>query len=248
MSWLISISILLIIIGAGFVTYAAMLPVYTDELAPERLSNELEAKPRETRFKEWYSRLSAYETPHKKLSDWGRGLCAGGVGLFLATRGWILYHRWPWMRTIWCMFLVWLVLWAIRIPFTIWFYWLREARFDYPIWGDSIGIPVISESITWIVGWMVSSLVLAVLLIRHPLPARIKLVRPRSAYSWVRAAFVVCWIAFLAVGFVLAIPDGDEGMVLTCSIASVVLLTFLSAPEVTNGDKSHKVAASPIAR
>jgi len=167
MRWLISISIVLILAGASLVIYATTLPVYTDAAAPERLSNELEAKPRETRFKEWYSRLRTYETPHKKLSDFGRGLCAAGAGLLLASGVWVLYHRSPRMRTTWAVLILWLALWAMRIPFSMWYHGVRQQRFDYPVWGDSIAIPVFSESLTWIVGALISSFVLALLLIRH---------------------------------------------------------------------------------
>lgn len=239
MRWLISTLIVLILAGVGLVIYATSLPVYTDAAAPERLSSELEAQPRETRFKEWYSRLRTYETPHKKLSDFGRGLCAAGVGLLLASGVWILYHRFPRMRTTWAVFLLWLALWATRIPFSMWYHGVRQRRFDYPVWGDSIAIPVFSESLTWIAGALISSLVLAVLLIRHPLPTRIRVFRPSSAYSWTRAAFLACWIAILGLCVASGIPDGDEGMVLTAVIASVILLAFLSAREVRSTDKSH---------
>ena len=234
MRWPISLSIVLILAGVSLIIYATTLPVYTDTAAPERLSRELASKPREIRSTEWYCRLRTYETPHKKLSDFGRGLSAAGVGLLLACGVWILYHRFPWMRTAWAVFLLWIALWAMRIPITIWYYWIREQRFDYPVWGDSIGIPVASESVVWIAGALISSLVLAVLLIRYPLPARIKFVRPRSAYGWCRAAFLAGWI--LMIGFCVAagVQDGDEGMVLTPIIASVILLVFLSANQGTS--------------
>jgi len=235
----ISISIVLMLAGVSLVIYATTLPVYTDVTAPERLSSELEAKPRETRFKQWYSQLRSYETPHKKLSDFGRGLCAAGVGLLLATGVWVLYHRFPWMRNIWAMFLLWLTLWTARIPLSMWYYRVRQQRFDYPVWGDSIAIPVFSESLTWIVGALVSSLVRGLLIIRRPIRARIRIIRPSSAYGWIRAAFLACWIVVLGLCIASGIPDGDEGMVLASIIASVVLLAFLSAQQVASNQKLH---------
>lgn len=236
MRWLISISLVFILSGAGLVLYAMSLPVYTDAAAPERLSSELETKPRETRFKDWYSRLHDFETPHKKLSDFGRGLCAVGVGLLLAKVVWGLYHRSKSMRSLWAIFLLWLALWAVRIPFSMWYHELRQMRFDYPVWGDSIAIPVMYESLTWIAGALISSLVLAVLLIRHPLPVSISAVRPDSACSWIRAVFLVCWIQILGFCVVSGIPDGDEGMVITSIVASVILLAFLSARKAPSID------------
>lgn len=239
MRWILLIAAVLILAGAALIVSAVRLPVYTDANAPERLSRELETRPRETRFKEWYSRLPAYETAHKKLSDCGRGLVAAGAGLLLAVGIWTLYHRFSWMRTGWAVFIVWILLWVARIPFTAWYYGLRQQRFDYPVWGDSIAIPVVSESITWIAGAVISSLVLAALLYRHPLPRAIRIARPHSVLGWIRAVVIGCWIAILGLCVATGIPDGDEGIVLTATAASVILLAFLSARDAATSKKNN---------
>jgi hypothetical protein len=230
---------LLIAAGASLLIYTATLPIYTDKTAPERISEELyppmgELKPHEmdARFHDWFSRLRTYETPYKRFSDLGRGLCTSGVGLLLAGGFWVLYHRFPWMRSTRILFLLWLILWAVRIPLSIWYYGLREQRFDYPVWGDSIAIGIFEDWLTWIIGATVSSLALAALLKGHKLPAKITLVKPRSISAWLRTLFFACWIVILAVSVVFGIPDGDEGAVLTAIVASVILLVVLSANEV----------------
>lgn len=229
---IILLSLTLIVIGLIMGGYATTIPVYTDPKAPERLSVELEQKPREVRFGEWYAQLRAYETPHKRLSDTGRGLVAAGAGLLLAGGFWRLYHLRSGMRTAGTVLSLWLALWAIRIPLSFWYYEIRQERFDYPVWGDSIAIPIGSECVAWIAGAVVSTLVLGALLFRHPLPIRIRLVRPGTAWSWGRTIFLWAWLALLGVCIAEGLTGGDEGMILPPLVAAVILLAFLSAPEV----------------
>ncbi len=247
MRWFITAAILLIVAGAACVLYSQSIPVYSDADAPSRISSELASLPRETRFKEWYSRLLAFETPHKRFSDVGRGLCAAGVALLASLGLWRLYHRSARARTVAAVLTIWSALWLGRIPFTMWYYIVRQQRFDYPAWGDSIAIALFSESIAWFVGAVLSSLILRLLLIRHPLPAAIRLVRPSSAYGWVRAVFIGCWLAALALCVFEGVSDGDEGVVLASTIASVILLAFLSASELSRPNEPTNEAVQPAA-
>ncbi len=232
--------------GSGLLVYSTKWPVYIDETAPERLSEKLkpsgDLKPGDldARFKEWLSKLPAYETPNKKFSDLGRGLCAAGLGMLLASGVWVLYHRSAWMRTARAMFVLWLILWAARIPLSMWYYGLRQKRFDYPVWSDSIAVGIYKDGLTWMIGAVISSLVLAALVKGYRFSPRIRLLRPQSIYGWVRATIVALWIALLAEGVISGIPDGDEGTVLPSIVASVVLLFFLSADEVRTEDKLHE--------
>jgi len=70
--------------GVALVIASLSMPVYTDPEAPSRISMALSEAPREVRFKEWYLQLKAFETPHKSISDLGRGVIASGIGLWLA--------------------------------------------------------------------------------------------------------------------------------------------------------------------
>jgi hypothetical protein len=243
----IAVAILLILAGGGCLLYSNSFPVYPDQKTRWELANELENLPRETRFVEWYSRLRALETPHKRFSDLGRGLSAAGAGLLGATAFWVLYHRHRLMRQVRTIFVLWWGLWLVRIPLTVWYYILRQKRGDYPWWGDSIGIGIFGEWIAWLIGAVVSSIVLRLMLARHPLPDAIQLTRPVSRYGWVRAIFIGAWLLFLANGVFWGVPGGDEGAVFTGIMASVILLAFLSATEVRTvsegaGDKVNSEA------
>ena len=231
MRCLIIFALVCAVIGAGLVLFASSLPVYNDPGAPGRLSGELEALPREERFEEWYSRLQKHETPHKKLADVGRGLLALGFGIGGAVGLWKAYHRYEILRKVVPLLIIWNALWAIRIPLSEWYHMLRQRRSDYPPWGDSIGIPIYSESVAWVLGAIVTTAVLVVLRVRHPLPATIRISKPASLFTWLRAFFIGLWLVLLILCVVSGVLDGDEGMVIGPVVGCVVLLAFLSAKQ-----------------
>ena len=222
--------------------YASTFPIYTDKKAPGRIADELYPKGNlsqsemNARFDQWFLQLRTYETPYKRLSDLGRGLCAAGLGLLLATYVWVAYHKFSWMRTTRAIFLLWLALWAMRIPLSVWYYVIRALRFDYPSWGDSIGIGIFTDWLSWVIGAAVSSLILASLLWGRKLPEKITFAKPRSTYDWLRTLFFAAWMAILVEGIAFGIPAGDEGAVLTPIVAPIILLAVLYADKAKSGD------------
>ncbi len=240
---------LLCIIGGTLIAYAKTLPVYTDEDAPSKLSRELQQLPREERFSEWYSQLSTFETPHKRLSDFGRGLLATGLGLTSVMAWFHFYGRMPWLRKKWIVFAVWIGVWGIKIPLTWWYYIVRQNRFDFPVWGDSTAIPIFQETFAWILGAIASSILLMLLSIRHQLPNSLGFHKPSSALEWLRVAFLALW--FLATLFCIhsAVIDGDEGMAFSSPLFASILYLFLisnklnKAKEPTSDNASDPVDA-----
>lgn len=215
--------------GAIFFLKGSALPVYTDAAAPGRLSLELADKPREVRFGEWYRSLATFETAHKKWTDLGRGLMAFGVGVVIA--GWLFrfcLHN-QGRRWVVGFVIAWLGLWAVRVPLTYRYYMIRQSRFDYPSWGDSIAIPMISEGVAWVFGAFVSMIVLRILMIRHEWEASLRYHRPQGIAGWFRGGFLVLWLILLVLCVVSGIPDGDEGMVIACMGAVPLLLAVLFA-------------------
>lgn len=190
------------------------LPVYTDPAAPGRLSIELQNEPREVRFQKWYDQMATFETPHKQLSDRGNGLMAFGAGTLLAFVILELYHRLKHHRVLF-FFAAWCGLWAIRIPFTFRYYSLRQMRFDYPSWGDSIAIPIFSEIFASVIGCVVLGGILIFLMRRHLLPDRLRFHKPAGARSWARQLFlIICLLLFLE-SITSGTADGDEGTVIS---------------------------------
>ena len=222
------------------------LPVYTDPKAPEELSHKLEDLPRDERFAQWDQQLAQHETSHKRQTDLGRGLLSLGLGISIGA---LFLHWLPktngkrvgiWIAAFWTM------LWGIKFPLTMWYYSVRQSRFDYPVWGDSIAIGVFQDCIAWVVGFIALSILLTVLMIRHRFPVSVALRSPDSGWGWIRTSGLWLWMALLAVCILPAIGDGDEGMVISCTAAIPVILLALSAAEQKRHNKAAHTNPLPV--
>jgi len=225
------LAVVILVSGLAVFFSGNSLPVYTDPKAPEELSHKLEDLPRDERFFQWYQQLEQHETSHKQLTDLGRGLIALGLGISIVA---FFLHWLPktngkrvavWIAALWTM------LWAVKFPLTMWYYSVRQSRFDYPIWGDSIAIGVFQDFIEWVIGFIALSIFLAVLMIRHRFPVSVALRSPDSAWGWSRTIALWLWMFLLAACILPGVGDGDEGMVLSCTAAIPVILLALSATE-----------------
>ncbi len=141
---------------------------------------------------------------------------------------WFAYHRYRIVRGFTPLLLIWISLWALRIPLSSWYYEVRFRRSDFPHWGDSIGIGIYSESIIWMFGALVSTAILFVLRIGRSLPDQIRIQKPDTVYSWLRSIVFGLWLALNALCVGTGLPDGDEGLVIGPIVGSVVLLAFWS--------------------
>ena len=218
-----------LILGVVLWCIGASMPIYTDPQAPERLSLELKDHPREVRFGEWYSGLKRVETQHKQLTDVGRGLMAFALGMVLCVGIASFYQHYSGASQITFVVISWLAVWALKIPFSGWYYGLRQKRFDFPVWGDSIAIPVMSETFTWIVGAVVSGLALLSLMYRHRFSASLRPSMPIGVWAWTRCLALGVWLLLILFCVVSGIWDGDEGMVISCLGAIPLILAVLSA-------------------
>lgn len=107
------------------------------------LSARLRDKPRDVRFREWYEERAKLDTPRKALNDAGAGLItlAATLAVLRLLTGFPLPDsRSPKWR--WLFIAVYLTALAAQVPSSFWYYGLRQSRFEYPTWGDSIIIGV----------------------------------------------------------------------------------------------------------
>jgi hypothetical protein len=232
------VAALIFLIGLAVFFSGNSLPVYTDPKAPEELSHKLENLPRDERFSQWYQQLAQVETSHKRQTDLGRGVLALGLGISIGA---LFLHWLPktnGQRVGICIAGFWTMLWGLKFPLTMWYYSVRQSRFDYPVWGDSIAIGVFQDCIAWGVGFVVLSILLALLMMRHRFPVSIALRRPTGGWGWIRTIGLWLWMALLGACILPAIEDGDEGMVLSCTAVIPVILLALSAPEQRNNKVS----------
>ena len=224
-----TVAAIILLVGIAIFLSGHSLPIYIDSASPEDLSQKLKDLPRDERFNEWYERRSEIETAHKNQTDLGRALIALGMGICMSS----LFLRFISSRSgkvanlsIW---IYWTLLWAVKFPLSMWYYSVRQARFDYPVWGDSIGIGLFQDFFAWILGFIVFSVLLAVVMIRYSLASRIALRKPTGVWQWIRTVLLSLWLVLLLVCIFPALIDGDEGMVLSCTGAIPIILLSLSS-------------------
>lgn len=237
---LAALGILLWIVGVCF-------PVYSEPGIAQRLSHELQSLPSSSQSREWYRQMKNYETPHKRLTDLGRGMMALGAGVLVAHYVGAFYLRHQGWKRIGYFSVVWLGLWAIKIPFSSWYYKVRLWRWDFPIWDDVTTINVMSESMVWIAGALVSLPIVFAFLFRHEFASNLRPRRPSGWLRWARALALWLWLALLIVIVGASVWDGDEGMIISCVGAMPLLLAMLSAnPKTANSPTTPAADASPL--
>ncbi|MCL1910168.1 MAG: hypothetical protein FWG05_04450 [Kiritimatiellaeota bacterium] len=107
------------------------------------LSNRLHDFPREERFEQWYVERTKLETPRKFMVDCGTGFATLSVVLallFATTRFPLRKAGTP--RRKWMFILIYIMSVVIQTPLSCFFHDTRLRRFEYPVWGDSILIPI----------------------------------------------------------------------------------------------------------
>lgn len=143
----------------------------------------------------------------------------------------------------------WILLWGIKYPFSLYFYFLRMVRYDYPPWADSIMIPIFSEWVTWTLGCMLTTVILFFLLYGRRFADSCLWVKPNTIWNWTRAVFILLWITLLGLLLVVSINSGDEGMIVSCGLAIPLLWFVLLATksaEQTGEVNPHPFGTSGI--
>ena len=218
-------AILLILIGAGLIAYAFTLPVYSDPSAPVRLAVELPHAD----WAEWRSQLATWETAHKAFFNWGQGFLALGIALILAPWLLRLYLHQERFRNAEGFFIGWNILWLLRFPGTLYYYWLHQSWFEYPPGSELLDQLILQEFKAWIVGAVITSLFLLAFVYRRTMPNRLQLIRPDSFGSWVRLTILALWEIGLVICVVGSLPDGDVGMIFSCTLAASLLVLLIAA-------------------
>ena len=227
------LGILLVIVGAGLWAYSLHWPYYTDPDGPGKLSQRLDEQriSGEGKSLEWYTELRKLETPRKAFSDWGSGIGALGLGWMALIGISRLYRRLEQKGRCGLLFGLWIVSWLILLPGSFLYYSIRFYRFEYPVNGDSIMIPIYETSVSVLVGCVITAIVLIPLVFRRSLPDQWKIIRPVTKTEWARYILLSLWIVLWAVWLLSEIPNGDMGTILMLLWTGSLLLLLLAAPK-----------------
>lgn len=185
-------SLLPALIGAGLIDRASALPPFNDEARAEELMNadldvpgdgRLDAGLADKASEDWFRAMGEVRTAKWEIHDLGRGLLTLSACL-LAT--WATARLWdarnlasartPRSRGALLGLLSAAWLWPVlAVPLRI----IEEQdRFYYPVWADSIGIPIFGNALFFLVTLPMALVLAWVLIRRATLPARLWAWRP----------------------------------------------------------------------
>ena len=240
------------VIGFGLFAYSFTLPYYSDLGKKSQLDSdaaEAIGKDNFAKFKSrYYTEIGKLETNKRLLMDLGSGLviCATIIWLFLLISK---IRRFSDFFNLYSLnkrklFVIANVGWLVLIPGTIWYYFFRASRDDYPWFADSLGIPL-SETIPVIfLGLIPLNIFLFLTSIGSIFPAKL-FIRPVK-YNMVNIAWEVFWLFFFLITtffFIDLIIDGDHISIIVDLFFFYVLLA-LRAGKIDKGN--HSVRDIPV--
>lgn len=215
---------------AGFGLFAASLRYswYTvSEQEISELSRRLADKPRDERWNAWYEETEKLETPRKSQHDLGIGLISLASVLdllYIAFRFPLIQARTP--KKKWTFILIYLLALASQIPAAVYYLGHRQSRYEYPTWGDSIGIGLSETLMTSVFFAIFGTLFFLVLLWKASFPTHL-FVWSRS--QPIASSIITLIFGLLGVACLISLPysvmDGSIGGVI---MSAVMLYLFMS--------------------
>lgn len=165
----------LLIIGVAMASYSSFLPRYVDAEKKERL--ELDCFDGKITKDVYYAEVEELTTPKNKLMDLGSGLAVFSAMmlafLFVSrTTTWSGFLELSTKRKPFYYITSNLAL-LLLIPGSFWYYSYRGARGDYPMFADSIGIPIFSEVLVVFLLLIPMNLFLYLVLSQSKMPAQL---------------------------------------------------------------------------
>lgn len=203
------------------------------------LSARLADKPREDRFREWHAERSKLETPRKMLNDTGTGLVAlaAVLGLLRLLTGFPLRDsRTPKWR--WLFIVIYLAALAIQVPGAFWYLGVRQSRFEYPTWGDSIIIGIAQTFMTCVVFAVIGCLLWWPFLAKSRFPAALFAWPTRQRRFNLIVTFFFGGFAVLSLySTVSEVRDGNVGGIFMAVVLAYLLLSVRAGLVVRESGK-----------
>ncbi len=230
-------SILLIwLFWLGCVLYSLTLPYYTD---PKAVSNSItEINPNKDLY---YKMVEQYKTNKLDLMDFGSWLAIASVTILLFMIVMQIKNISDWKKLNTCskkiVFVIANIAGLMMIPGTIWYYWFRLIRWDYPPFADTIIIPVLNEIPIYLIFLIPMNIFMIIATMRAHLPTLFFISNSLNT--------IKIWILKIIFGIILlinllslftAIIDGDHFQV-PFNLAFAYVILVLRAGNINSKNK-----------
>ena len=219
------ITIMTLILGIGLLAYSLTLPYYKDpKYQDDLLSNEYG-------IDEYRQKEAEFRTNKIIIMDWGTGIAIASATIFLfllltKTKKVSDFKNLQTLNKA-TIFIGSNVAWLLLLPGTFWYYNFRLGRGDYPVFADSIGMPVMAQSMGLLLLFVPLNIFLCLTTIRINLPA--KLFIRADSYNRITImweAFFGFWLLANLLCFINFVANGDHVAIPVNLFFTLVLLTL----------------------
>ena len=234
--------------GCGMLSASLRYPWHTvSEQEIGNLSARLRDKPRDVRFREWYEERAKLDTPRKVLNDSGTGLLALAATLAvlrLLTGFPLQDSRSPKWR--WLFIASYLTALAVQVPSSFWYYGLRQSRFEYPTWGDSIIIGVFQTFMACAVLAVIGCLLWWPILAKSRVPARL-FVWPENQirFNVIVSLGFGTFTALCLIAVPSEVRDGNLGGILMAVVLAYLFLSVRAGLVTRQAEESKNSSSEP---
>ena len=234
--------------GCGMLSASLRYPWHTvSEQEIGNLSARLRDKPRDVRFREWYEERAKLDIPRKVLNDSGTGLLALAATLAvlrLLTGFPLQDSRSPKWR--WLFIASYLTALAVQVPSSFWYYGLRQSRFEYPTWGDSIIIGVFQTFMACAVFAVIGCLLWWPFLAKSRFPARL-FVWPENQirFNVIVSLGFGTFTALCLIAVPSEVRDGNLGGILMALVLAYLFLSVRAGLVTRQAEESKNSSSEP---
>ena len=231
------IAFILLSIGIGLTVYSIKLPYFTNLALKEKLEMDANtqiltnSQNHKSFTNNYYTQIEKIRTAKTTYFDLGTGIITASLCVIFFLFSFRITSANDFKKLKFLkknqIFIFYPAIWLLMIPGSFWYYSLRGERGDYPIFADSIAIPIFENIITIIIGLigLVVFLIFTTLKSKFPVFIFIK----ANNYTNTIVAKDILWGLLLLVNilcFVLFVIGGDHVSIIVNIFFTHLILTL----------------------
>jgi len=231
--------ILILAAGIALTVYSEKLPYYSNLLLKEKVEEETNdkilsdpnRKDIEKAEENYYQSVEKLKTQKANYFDLGSGIVVASI-VIIAFLLKFRIRRLADLKNLKSVNKSWLYLisipvWLLLIPGAYWYYTLRAERGDYPMFADSIAIPIFYSFIVVAIGFLLFLPFLVISISKSQLPTFI-FIKPEKydSISIVRESFWGILLLIDLASLISFIIDGDHVSIIVTLYFVYLLLTL----------------------
>jgi len=245
---------IILIVGIGLTLYSLTLPYYTNPTLKEKLESDVnqqilaDSKSYNTIKENYYAQVDKLRTKKTTYFDLGSGIATAAICLipFLFALKINKISDFNDVKSLNkpLLFAIAIASWLLLIPGTFWYYSLRGERGDYPMFADSIAIPIMYNVISIVVGSLFLVAFLFITTYKSSFPTLL-FIKPVTYNGYFKLKEVLWGLLLLFNIFTLILfVIGGDHVSIVVNILYTYLIIALRAGQVNYYNENHLILQS----